>query len=1358
MERQSTNSVAPGATGSEPRVPPTRPSILGLRQDLLLGSGAVLLFAVALFLLLTWKTEVLPLASQVLEGPSLPSFEPAPVADAGDQAQLPRPEPVVFGSLVLSRNDVQHRSADALHWRGVRDGHRLFENDMLQTGDRSLAIAQAREGWRLSLGERSLVRLERREQNRIAGFNVPLAVLLSGQMEGELRNASTAPVMVVKLADGVLSVRSPRGGSARYFIQTHADSSVSASIFSGTAEYRRGERTVTLRAQQGLTVSADGGELSVIDLPPAPRLVAPARGAMLATGGSRQAVLFEWQRVERASSYRLQVARDASFRESVVDTLTSDTRYEVPELTTGRHYWRVRSLAGVVQGEPAPASVFRVSAYEEPPQALLAPVAEPEVAPEVVAPRQTAAQRLVVEFDRRDAPADGQSAIRATVRVLDAEGQQTNQAMYVSVEASGGRLQLPGRPTDETRVGRGDLDRLMPGIQVPLAGGVGRFSLLAPYEPEEVEVRVTVGNHEARALVSFVAERRPMLATGFVEGNAALRSKPTGDGRSSDFERELGRASGSFNGGKGSYGASSQVFLKGDVGRGYLLTLAYDSERAAESRFFRDIRPEEFYPIRGDASIQGFDARSSEPLYLRLDRNRSYLVYGDFVTGSTFAPQALGQYARTVTGLRHHLEGERGKLDTFLSESSARQIVEEQPARGVSGPYYVSRGNGLRNSEKVEVVTRARNQPAVILAVRPMRRFIDYTFEPFSGQIIFMAPVPSVDADFNPLTIRVTYEADEGGREFWTGGADGQLRVSDSVSVGGSFVEDRDPVRPFRLYSANTSIRLGAATTLLAEGATSEGAADQRGNAARVELRHAGEKLSLQALWGLSDTDFQNPSSSLQQGREEAMVNFRYLLRAGTSLRAELLRSEDRALGARREGLFAGIEQRLSRRFTVDAGVRQSRDEGGPVNAGAAGITNIAQGQDFTPYIVNAPGILPGAEYADFTAWHLGLKAQLNDKSRLFAEVEQDVDDSAKSRYAIGADYRIADRARLYARHEDLASTSGPFGLTGNDRSTTSTLVGLDTSYLENGQLFSELRLRDAIAGREAHAAFGLRHLWTPRHGLRLSGGFERQQAMGERNETATAVSGGVEFSQNPLWRATTRLELRRDSEYDAILSTVGYAHKINRDWSFIARNYLNWAEQRQGPSDGFLQDRLQVGFAFRQTDTNVWSALGRYERLWERDDIRFADSSRTVDILSAHASMHPSRTLWLSGRLAAKWVDEEVDGAADSFNAYLAGFRAVHDLSKRWDVGFAGQVLFEPRRSAMQYSLGPEVGFLMAENLWISLGYNVGGFEDRDLAAMEYTNGGAYLRFRFKFDEDLFGRGRQGVDPSVTPAPVRGE
>ena len=53
---------------------------------------------------------------------------------------------------------------------------------------------------------------------------------------------------------------------------------------------------------------------------------------------------------------------------------------------------------------------------------------------------------------------------------------------------------------------------------------------------------------------------------------------------------------------------------------------------------------------------------------------------------------------------------------------------------------------------------------------------------------------------------------------------------------------------------------------------------------------------------------------------------------------------------------------------------------------------------------------------------------------------------------------------------------------------------------------------------------------------------------------------------------------------------------------------------------------------------------------------------------------------------------------------------------------------------------VGAILGYLLAQNLWLSAGFNFTGFSaTRDLAGGEYTNRGAYLRLRFKFDEHLF-------------------
>ena len=52
-------------------------------------------------------------------------------------------------------------------------------------------------------------------------------------------------------------------------------------------------------------------------------------------------------------------------------------------------------------------------------------------------------------------------------------------------------------------------------------------------------------------------------------------------------------------------------------------------------------------------------------------------------------------------------------------------------------------------------------------------------------------------------------------------------------------------------------------------------------------------------------------------------------------------------------------------------------------------------------------------------------------------------------------------------------------------------------------------------------------------------------------------------------------------------------------------------------------------------------------------------------------------------------------------------------------------------------YSTGASVGYNPYKNVWVSVGYNVTGFEDGDFTGADYTAQGPYLKLRFKVDQD---------------------
>src|SRR5690606_36375499 len=211
---------------------------------------------------------------------------------------------------------------------------------------------------------------------------------------------------------------------------------------------------------------------------------------------------------------------------------------------------------------------------------------------------------------------------------------------FATLEASGGRILLPEASTDELGPGRLDADRATPGVQLPVSDGLAEFHLLAPHEAQDVVLRVTAGAEAAQGTVSFVPELREMLGTGLIEGVINFRNREglvqrseRGDG----FEREIRRWAKQFNDGKANGAARTAFFVKGKVKGEYLLTAAYDSDKEVRARLLREIRPDEFYPVYGDASMRGYDARSADRLYVRVDKGRSYLLYGDFQTGDTLA-------------------------------------------------------------------------------------------------------------------------------------------------------------------------------------------------------------------------------------------------------------------------------------------------------------------------------------------------------------------------------------------------------------------------------------------------------------------------------------------------------------------------------------------------------------------------------------------------------------------------------------------------------------------------------------------------------------------------------------------------
>ena len=970
-------------------------------------------------------------------------------------------------------------------------------------------------------------------------------------------------------------------------------------------------------------------------------------------------------------------------------------------------------------------------------------------------------------------PADGPSRVRIRIEPLDAAGLPVTSPTPVTLTASRGRWQVR------------DLDPAEPGLQIFVEGGLRVVELEAPAEPGDVQVQASSGDARAQLKLGFNAELRPLIAVGVVEGVLHLHRLAPGalqPARAQDgFEQALQTAASRFANGAGTAAGRSALFLKGKVLGDALLTLAYDSDKDSRDRLFRDIQPAEFYPVYGDDSEKGFDAQSTGRLYLRLDRGASFVLYGDFNTqaddrlagadGSTgLAPdeRRLGQYSRSLNGARAQLQSDdgRNRLTAFAAQTSSRQVIDELPALGSSGPYRVSRTPMLENSETVALLTRDRNQPSRVLRSVALARFVDYEIETLGGGILLRAPLASLDAGFNPNSVRVTYEVEAGGAKRWVAGAALRTEATAQLALSASLVRDDDAQHALRLQSAGAQWRLAPATALAVEAAhtesvlaTAAGIATS-GQAGRVVLRHDGERLKLLAQAVSASAGFDNPSAGITPGRQEISARASYQHPDGATWKAEAQRSDDRLTAAQHSGALLSVEQAWTDKVRAELAVRHGSgaDLGAPAAAAPA-----------NPAASAAAAAATGAPAGTPTTTVLAkLTAQLPDSpnASVFAEVEQDIYHSGRHLAALGGQYRLNSSTRLYGRHELISSLGSRYGLTDGQQRNASVL-GLQTEPVPDANLFSEYRVRDAVAGREAEAALGLRQRWKLGGGWSASAGFERVHSLAGNgpaagSNEATSATGGVEYSGATDWRGTARLEWREAATSRSVLSTVGLAYKLGDAWTALGRNLLTVTRGRNG--SGKTEDWLQVGLAYRETAqesaqqtvqetapespqasrpdsaANGLNALLRAEiRTEALADPAHADSGRRVAIVSAHAHQQLSATLALSGRAAAKWALDQSPGLRSRNQTGLLAGRLVWDIAPRWDTGLQASALVGAAGHSRQWGLGSELGYLLADNLWLSLGWNVFGFTDRDLTAQDNTQRGVYLRLRFKFDEALF-------------------
>jgi len=923
--------------------------------------------------------------------------------------------------------------------------------------------------------------------------------------------------------------------------------------------------------------------------------------------------------------------------------------------------------------------------------------------------------RLVLSVDDADSRVAGTAQrIKVRVRLLDAAGLQPDVRLAVTLDASSGRWLAADANLQE------------PGLQVFVEHGESSFDLAAPEQAGDVSLQVRAGLLQAQHTVHVQADLRPMLMVGLVEGQLSLGrlriNSLSAVRREDGFEDEImvvaGHADQAVR-----LGARTSLFVKGKVRGDVLLTMAYDSQKSGDTTLFRDIQPDQFYPVYGDASSKGFDAQSTGKLYVRLDQRRSHFVLGDFQTtldAQTRLSHANGEINlderrlsrvnRALHGAQLHAETDdsRSRLVSHYSETHSQQAVDEFPAVGISGPYVLKKAPLVENSERVEIISRDRQQRDRVLDVQRLARFTDYEIDVLTGRILLRAPAPSFDADLNPRFIRVAYETAGVGASYPVAGLDFRHRLSEQVTLGGSWYHDGKPGEEADVKGLSTSVTLGDHSALvmeLAQGSTALG--DRHGLARRLEVTHENGPIKLQVQATQLDLGFTNLSAGMTPGVAEFSLRGQWRTDSGTLYKLERLQHREEATGQHRETDRVGVQKTLSDSLRLDASVQHRQaDLRADQNTMAAKL------------LYSVPGLQQAVAYL---------------------EHEQDLAHSEQRMTALGGEWQTQGGTRLYARHT-LQSSLTEVQDAGTVNRRYGSLLGASSEVGAGGQVFSEYRISDALSQRDAEAALGMRQRWAIGSTLTLHGGLETVKALTATSAAAgQVVNAGVEWAPDLRLKMSERIEWRTTPDADTWLNVLGMAYRLDEQWTGLIKSVSRATDSRHVADSS--EASLQLGAAYRGGASHPWTALTKlqFKRELQTATDPLAWQQRHVLVLSGHANWRADAQRQYAFRVAAKWATESSADLQARQDMQLVSAKASWMLTPQVDAVLNAHALLGARAKSAQFGLGMEVGRLLAEGLWASMGFNFFTFRDADLLTQHGEQPGLYFKIRWKFDENSF-------------------
>ncbi|MEM7252180.1 MAG: hypothetical protein AAF493_12215 [Pseudomonadota bacterium] len=761
-------------------------------------------------------------------------------------------------------------------------------------------------------------------------------------------------------------------------------------------------------------------------------------------------------------------------------------------------------------------------------------------------------------------------------------------------------------------------------------------------------------------------------------------------------------------------------FAKGTVRGDWLLPLSNDSDREPRrdtQRLGQLIDPDEQYTLYADATEPQYEAESSSKLYVKVERERFYALYGDINTDLT--KTELSRYRRQLTGFKSEYRSDNVDVNIFAADDNLSHVRDELRANGTSGLYRLSRRDLLINSETVTIQVRNRFRSEKVESEQVLARHIDYDIDYDKGTLYFRTPLRSRDDAFNPRFIVVEYETENALEKALTAGGRLAVRIlNDQLEVGTSVIREAAANDENHLLGVDATFNINKHTEFRIEHAitnTEATTVESRGEATIAELNYRNEQTEASVYYRRIDDDFGlNQQPKTERGTEKIGAEIRYKISPHISVSGKAFRRRDLPDRSKRGVAEARLDYQ-QQPLSAHVGARVIREE--------AGSDDTRKSQQ----------VFAGASRRFFNN---RVQARIEGELSLNPGANRDF----PSRVLVGGDWKVNDQVTLFAEQDATFGRSS--------HRTFGTLAGVRATPWKGARTHSSLGRQQTESGERLFSNLGLTQAWQLNDRWSADFSVDRAQTLSASraapstssaprvhdtlNEDFTAVSLGLGYRWQAL-DVAARIEWR-DSETENQWSFRVAGHRrLGAERVFTSEAHVHRTDSELG--DDHTQANLRFSFAWRPNQ-RPWTVLNRLDFVYDdtqRDDGRDT-STRVVNNLAIN--YHASRKTQWSLHYGAKYVLDTIDGKRYAGFVDTAGVEARYSLSRRWDIGARASVLHTWATRSVLGSVGASVGFSPAKNVWLSVGYNVAGYRDRDFSGSEYTEHGPFVQVRLKADQ----------------------